>query len=264
MQWLQTTFTVRFNRRHKAFGHLFAGRYKAIPVQPDETYFASLIEYIHLNPARAGLVSKGQPVATYPWSSLPHYLVPAKRRPKFLVVERALGVVDCKDTAAGRRRYSEGMDRLWKLEMEGKTGGSVVPSVMDAIKTGWFYGSTEFKEMLLEKAEELLQSASKDRTRAAGAPQDHGIAIAEQITEKGLGLLGVDEAQLSSMKKGAPEKVAVAWHIRRRTSVRLQWIADRLEMGNVGNVSVHCSRVDQEDYRSKSAISLVQKLSNNL
>ena len=30
MRWFQTTYTVRFNRRHRLSGHLFQGRYKAV------------------------------------------------------------------------------------------------------------------------------------------------------------------------------------------------------------------------------------------
>ena len=32
MSWLQSTYTVRFNRRHSMSGHLFQGRYKAVVV----------------------------------------------------------------------------------------------------------------------------------------------------------------------------------------------------------------------------------------
>src|SRR5881394_366969 len=28
MKWLLSTYTIRFNRRHKVFGHLFSGRYQ--------------------------------------------------------------------------------------------------------------------------------------------------------------------------------------------------------------------------------------------
>jgi len=30
MKWFLGTYTARFNRRHKLFGHLFSGRYKAL------------------------------------------------------------------------------------------------------------------------------------------------------------------------------------------------------------------------------------------
>ncbi len=52
MRWLQSTYTQRFNARHKVWGHLFQGRYKALPVDEGE-YFRTVADYIHLNPARA-------------------------------------------------------------------------------------------------------------------------------------------------------------------------------------------------------------------
>ena len=58
MTWLQTTYTVRYNTRHRVVGHLFGQRYKAVVVDPEMggEYFRTLIDYIHLNPVRAGLV----------------------------------------------------------------------------------------------------------------------------------------------------------------------------------------------------------------
>jgi len=51
MAWVQTTYSVRFNRRHHRSGHLFQGRFKAQIVEADE-YARQLIAYIHLNPVR--------------------------------------------------------------------------------------------------------------------------------------------------------------------------------------------------------------------
>src|SRR5438105_9932740 len=56
MKWLLATYTMRFNRRHKVTGHLFAGRYKSLLVDgrtPD--YLRAVCDYVHLNPARARL-----------------------------------------------------------------------------------------------------------------------------------------------------------------------------------------------------------------
>ena len=72
--WLQTTYTVRFNRRHRRSGHLFQGRFKAQVVEADE-YAQWLVEYIHLNPVRPR--RKGERIARvraqeldgYEWSS---------------------------------------------------------------------------------------------------------------------------------------------------------------------------------------------------
>ncbi len=72
--WLQTTYTVRFNRRHRRVGHLFQGRFKAHLVEED-AYALSLMRYIHLNPVRvkalkeAGGREKQKLVDAYKWSS---------------------------------------------------------------------------------------------------------------------------------------------------------------------------------------------------
>jgi putative transposase len=72
--WLQTTYTIRFNRRWRRSGHLFQGRFKAHLVEADG-YAQELLRYVHLNPVRPR--DKGQPVpaerreslARYRWSS---------------------------------------------------------------------------------------------------------------------------------------------------------------------------------------------------
>lgn len=72
--WLQVTYTVRFNRRHRRNGHLFQGRFKAQLVEADE-YAQGLVEYLHLNPVRPQ--RKNQPLDperfaelnAYVWSS---------------------------------------------------------------------------------------------------------------------------------------------------------------------------------------------------
>jgi len=57
MQWIQTAYSVYYNRNHKRSGHLFQGRYKSVLVE-NESYWHILSLYIHLNPIRAGVVKK--------------------------------------------------------------------------------------------------------------------------------------------------------------------------------------------------------------
>src|SRR5258708_3101865 len=77
--WLQTTYTIRFNRRHRRSGHLFQGRFKAHLVEADR-YAMELLRYVHLNPVRPRDKSALVPVerrktlAQYPWSSHRAYL----------------------------------------------------------------------------------------------------------------------------------------------------------------------------------------------
>ena len=83
MQWLQNSYTRRFNVRHRAWGHLFGDRYKAVLVEGTGYYYETLLDYVHLNPVRAGLIDprRGQSVREYAWSSVSggHALPPGQR-----------------------------------------------------------------------------------------------------------------------------------------------------------------------------------------
>ena len=70
MKWFLGVYTARFNRRHKFFGHLFSGRYKSLFVDGSGNgYLKSVCDYVHLNPARAGLLRPRQALREYRWSS---------------------------------------------------------------------------------------------------------------------------------------------------------------------------------------------------
>src|SRR3989338_6659575 len=70
MKRLLGVYTIRFNRKHKRYGHLFQGRYKAYLVDQD-SYFLELSRYIHLNPVKAKLSRTPE---EYRWSSMQFFL----------------------------------------------------------------------------------------------------------------------------------------------------------------------------------------------
>src|SRR5882724_6911288 len=74
MKWFLGTYTGRFNRRHKLFGHLFSGRYKSLIVDGSGNgYLRTVCDYVHLNPVRAKLLGVRQKLGHYPWSSYREY-----------------------------------------------------------------------------------------------------------------------------------------------------------------------------------------------
>src|SRR3989442_15423069 len=91
MKWFLVTYTSRLNRRHKLFGHLFSGRYKSLIVDGSGSgYLRAVCEYVHLNPVRAKLVTREQPLREYRWSSFGEYLKAPSHRPAWLRVDRVL------------------------------------------------------------------------------------------------------------------------------------------------------------------------------
>ena len=56
MKWLLGTYTGRFNRPPRLFGHLFSGRYKSLVIdERGGDYLRTAYDYVHLNPCRMGL-----------------------------------------------------------------------------------------------------------------------------------------------------------------------------------------------------------------
>jgi REP element-mobilizing transposase RayT len=53
VRWLNLSYSVWFNRRHRRAGYLFQGRFKSILVDPISCGYG-LSAYIHLNPVRTG------------------------------------------------------------------------------------------------------------------------------------------------------------------------------------------------------------------
>src|ERR1039457_729708 len=113
MKWLLGTYTSRYNRRHKEFGHLFSGRYKALIVDGSGNgYLKTVCDYVHLNPARAKVVKAKEPLSALVWSSYPQYLAAPARRRNWLRVDRLLGEWGIpKDSEAGRGGFAERMER---------------------------------------------------------------------------------------------------------------------------------------------------------
>src|SRR6266536_987146 len=112
MRWFLGTYTSRFNRRHKLFGHLFSGRYKALIVDGSGNgYLKAVCDYVHLKLARANLLRSEQPLREYAWSSYREYLKRPGKRPVWLRVDRLLGEHRiAKDSAVGRAQFESQME----------------------------------------------------------------------------------------------------------------------------------------------------------
>jgi REP element-mobilizing transposase RayT len=235
MKWLQGTYTQRYNARHSVFGHLFQGRYKALVVDGAAgNYFGVVSTYIHLNPARAGLIKVGaEALSRYAWSSYPWYLKVRRQRPDWLRTERVLGDLGLgPEDRKGYEAYLEGR----ALELRMKAGPTVLEEQWKRIRRGWHLGGEGFRGRMLK-----MLKATFGKGRAASylgeAKQAHGEAEAEQLVARGLAVLRVASGQLEESDKGMAEKRVLAWWLRQHTTVGRRWISERLWMGEESGVS---------------------------
>jgi len=218
MKWFLGTYTSRFNRRHREFGHLFSGRYKALVVDGEGDYLRTVCEYVHLNPVRAKLVAAEAALRSYRWSSFPAYLQTPKQRPAWLRVDRVLGESGiAKDGAAGRREFERWMERRRGEETELEFA---------RIRRGWCFGDEEFQKELLERV-----GAKTGAHHYGEELRESAVAKAERMLTAELKRRGWKTADLAKRRKGDPEKVALAARLREETTVTLAWLADRLHMG---------------------------------
>ena len=249
MKWLQGTYTQRYNGRHEVFGHLFQGRYKAVVVEGDPHYLQFVSTYIHLNPARSGLVRIGRDkLKSYVWSSYPGYL--SGKSPRWLARNKVLGSLGLKVTdARGYEAYME--SRVLELGM--KKGRKELEEQWKVLRRGWYVGDRTF----LKKLEGGLDKAAKGRKRGSqsgAARRAHDVMGAERLIESGMRILKIGGEDLKELPKGAPEKVALAWWLRRKTNAPLAWVSERLQMGHYTRVTQAVSRMNRKPGRKLKAL----------
>lgn len=155
MHRLETAYTVYYNRRHRRTGHLFQGRYTAVPVEGDE-YLLKLSRYIHLNPVHVGSVKRLaledriKALRGYAWSSYPAY-VGKTQALEGLEVGPVLATMGT--GARARREYGRFVE----------TGLAETDAEWEAVRkrSAWGIGSEEFTERLQSLYEEKVRACAR-------------------------------------------------------------------------------------------------------
>ena len=220
MKWFLGTYTGRFNRRHQKFGHLFAGRYKSLAVDGSGNgYLRTLCEYVHLNPVRAKLIGKEQPLKSYPWSSFPSYLMPPRKRASWLRIDRVLGESGIgRDTKTARNHF----ERLMEQRRSSAEDKSYQP-----IRRGWCWGDKKFRKELLGQMSEKIGANHYGDERWESEEEKARMIIEEELRRARLA-----EADLKARPKNDPTKIKVGMRLRRQTTMPAAWIAAQLHMGS--------------------------------
>lgn len=151
--WLQTTYSVRFNRRHRRSGHLYQGRFKAHLVEED-AYAQELIKYVHLNPVRPKDKRKPIPaelkgeLRKYRWSSHRAYAgIDRKPAPAWVCLDwlSYFG----RSRRAAQAEYRRQVDQMF---------GQVIRSPWEDLRHGLVLGG----DALWDKVRGLIQEAKGD------------------------------------------------------------------------------------------------------
>lgn len=239
MKWFQGTYTKRFNVRNRQWGHLFQERYKSIVIDPEEPeYFCTACDYIHLNPARAGLVGgEGQPtLRDYLWSSSWFLSRSSGEYPLWLNLARIV--------QAHTKRPSDRQSRMTYLsylesrsiEERRLSEDQIENEEYKALRRGWVFGREEFKEELKEPLNRELEGLHRETV--SGEPRRlHDEHEAAGLLRSTCGVIGLRLAEKDRLRKNDLRKQTAAWFLFRKTPMGQDWLASQLGMGNRANVS---------------------------
>jgi len=170
MQYLNSTYTRRYNVRQKTYGHLFQGRYKALLVDGEARgYFLTVSDYIHMNPVRACKVGDLALLLKDRWSSAGWLAGSRKDRPEWLRWERVYGELGLKNWGSrSRREYRQYLGgRIREVQQEsGRNKG------WKGIRRGWCLGTEGFVLKMKEKLEEMAEEPHERDSWAGEAVEE--------------------------------------------------------------------------------------------
>lgn len=259
MKWFQNTYTRRFNVRHKAWGRLFGDRYKAILVEGSNSYYyETLLDYIHLNPIRAGLVKleKQQSILDYPWSSLAaaYALLPSKRE-EWMACADGLKIFDLSDTIAGRRKMVSRLDRR-AIELEAERCGIPLRAVeldkrCSHLSRGWYWGTQAFSKKVFSMMEDVFNKKRSRVYHSSAAHKAHNLQQAGSWLKEALTKANLTQKDLLKLNGSDPRKVFIALFLRGKTTIGNDWIAEHLKMKSSANVSYRLKNSDTKKLKKE-------------
>lgn len=239
MHWLMSTTATRFNRFRQERGHLFQGRYQALPIE-DARVMGHVIDYVHLNPVRAQVVEASQ-VGAFRWSSLARFL----RGPRFagLDPEGALNGRGWSDTPDGWSGYVEHLIALAANQEEQKRLG------YEGFSTGWAIGGTDWQRTLAaeHKSMALTPGLAAQEARALREAQWR------ELLDTKLRATGRAQAEALAAPKTALWKLQLAQSVRTESGASVAWLTRELGLGSEGTARSMMSRLRNNKIQQNSA-----------
>lgn len=272
MQWLQVSYTVWFNHRHRRVGHLFQGRYKAILVEADSAAW-ELSRDVHLNPVRVrglGLdktaqlrerVGVGTPpgartvaerlerLRKYPWSSY-HAYVGLADRPKWLTTHTVL------QQGPGGRGSAAERRQTYRRYVEEAVRAGVAESPWQRLEAQLLLGGAEFVRRMKRRARGNAREQPQLK-RLRGRPDFPQIVAAVERVK------GEKWASFRD-RHGDWGRDVVLYLARRRGGMRLRDLALAIGGVDYGSVQTAVHRLGRRLTQNQQLRTIVTRLETKL
>ena len=237
MHWLQSTWATRFNRFRQERGHLFQGRYQSLLIE-DAAALARVVDYIHLNPARAKIVPP-ENVRQFRWSSLPGIV-----RGDGWTDDRGWRADDRFGRGeAARKRYEQALIDLGRDESRWESLG------LKNLSVGWAIGSAGWRQMMAKQHRQLALEPGLEFAQVREMRE----RVWEQATLAALSSARRAEADLVTKPLKQSWKLAVASRVRSECGAPWAWLAARLHLGTPVALRSYVCRGRHEEKQQTTA-----------
>jgi REP element-mobilizing transposase RayT len=227
MHWLQTTFALRFNRFRRESGHLFQGRYQS-PLIEDAAALVRVVDYIHLNPVRAGLCPAAQP-AQFPWGSLTRFV--HGPRPTWLSAGDWLAELPLPDSRDGWLAY---LSRLQKIAQD---PNDQQMAEFEDIARGRPVGTQAWQRAIAREYHHLALEQDVPKAEILPLKQCRWTAALEEA----LMHYRVSPAKIVEARLIPRWKAEIAVRVRRASGAPWHWIAGQLRVPQPGSLRAAAS-----------------------
>ncbi len=243
MQWLNATYTQRFNSRHRTRGHLFQGRYKALLVDDQSPgYLLTVSDYIHLNPVRAKLTPTAEDLLRYPWCSAGWLAGTRRGRPDWLRRERVYGELGFGQCRTKTQRHYR--DYLARRVGEVKE----LTERWKPIRRGWCFGSKDFTTRMKDTLTGLMTTEQRPEIWSGGAVQEVEEQRATRLLQRAVKALGYSATE----EVRGQERYLVARLLRRNTKVSVGWLTEQFGLQTPGGMRYGLHHVGRQLSRDKT------------
>ena len=278
MQWLNVSYSVWFNRRHRRCGHFFQGRFGSVVLE--EGAAVAVSQYVHLNPVRlrrlgldkeaqarslAGIAPAGsgnesganaklvaerlERLRGYRWSSYRAYVGLAER-PGWLAIETVLGM-----TGGGAGGLKE-QQRRYRTDCEAAVRDGLRESPWERLEAGMLLGGAEF----IMRMRKLLKGDVKEQTAVRQLRERPSFA---QVVALVAAVRGEEWGRFRD-RYGDWGRDAVMWLARKRGGMKLQAVGDAVGGIDYRSVGTAVRRFEERMQREPELAEVVRAMETKL
>jgi putative transposase len=170
MRRLSVTHTRRWHaRRHSSgSGHLYQGRYRSFPVEPD-AHLVEVCRYVEGNAVRAAMVRKA---VDWPWSSVADRAGGRARDGKSSVAAKA-GAIE----RPALSDWPIETPRGWPARVDAKIDSAELAELRKSVQRGTPFGSLEWQAKIARRLHLESTMRPRGRPRKYPLPADRGPAV---------------------------------------------------------------------------------------